>query len=182
MGIRNNAESASIAVKMIKEMIILRDSREGGIFEMEYSELCIVRLAKKLTFRSRKVAWARKPKLHILEDVVRYELKVSLRWGESFNRERKNGTAVMITGRRKGEYEHQLDREGGVPFHGSSSAQPSTKNVYFVCASSIKGCGWMSSSVSMTGASFGRAWYRGSEVKVIAEANLNPSPKRAVTD
>lgn len=77
----------------------------------------------------------------MLEDVVRYELKISLRWGESFNRERKNGTAVMITGHRRCEYEHRLGREGGVPFHGSSSAHPSTKNVYFVCASSIKGSG-----------------------------------------
>jgi len=34
----------------------------------------------------------------MLEEVVRYELKTSLKWGESFNLERKNGTAVMITG------------------------------------------------------------------------------------
>lgn len=117
----------------------------------------------------------------MLEDVVRYELKISLRWGESFNRERKNGTAVMITEHRRREYEHQLGRQGGVPFHGSNSAHPSTKNVYFVCASSIKGSGWMSSSVSMAGASFGSAWYRGSEVKVIGEeANLNPNSEPSV--
>lgn len=77
------------------------------------------------------------------------------------------------------EYEYRLDREEGVPFHGSRSAHPSTKNVYFVCASSIKGSGWISSSVSMAEASFGRAWYRGSEVKVIAVANL--SPKRELS-
>lgn len=88
VGTRNNAETASIVVKTINEIIILRDSREGGIFEMECSELCMVRLTKKLTFLSRKVACARKPKVHTLEDVVRYELKVSWRWGESFKRER----------------------------------------------------------------------------------------------
>lgn len=39
----------------------------------------------------------------------------------------------------------------------------------------------MSSSVSMAGASFGRAWYRGSEVKVIGEeANLNPNSEPSV--
>lgn len=130
---------------------------------------------RKLTFFSRKVACARKTKLHMLEDVVRYELKVKLKWGESFNRERKNGTAVMITGRRKCKYEHRLDSDGGVPFHGSSNAHPSTKNIYFVSASGIKGSSWMSSSVSVVGGSFGRAWYSDSEVNVIGEADESES-------